>query len=155
MDSHLNIHWHTYYTRLFDAVFTPHLDWYRTIPPTWTPVRLERLAGPGAQVPFRPHAERNRVLAFVGRNDPVSRPLRARFLALLRPPGLTAVDGMSHADMIRVYGDARIVPNESITWEVNFRLLEGASAGADAEGRSSQAARMFRHWGVSAGTLKA
>ncbi len=130
LDSHLNIHWHKYYTRLFDAVGTPHISFYAHMPEAWKPQKLFRLPWPGHSLPFRPHAERGRDLAFVGRDDPLNRPLRSRFLAGLAPFGLAPASGLDADAMLALYADARIVPNEGIAFEVNFRLTEAASAGA-------------------------
>lgn len=129
LDAHLNIHWHKYYTRLFDVTFTPHPSLFRHVPPEWTPDVLHPLAMHGHALPWRPHAERSRPLAFVGRND-ASRPLRSRFLRLLAPYGLRPDSGLSGRDMLTLYADARVVPNESIGFEVNYRVTEAASAGA-------------------------
>lgn len=130
MDAHLNLHWHKYYARLFDVTFTPHVSFFGHVPPLWTPRRLAPLAQYGEQLPFRPHAERSRAMAFVGLDDAATRPLRSRFFRLLAPRGLRPVSGVDSLAMLEIYGDARIVPNESIGFEVNYRLIEAASAGA-------------------------
>lgn len=130
LDAHLNIHWHKYYARLFDAAFTPHPSLFRHMPPEWTPPRLLPLAMYGYARPWRPHAQRSRDLAFVGRDNAATRPLRSRFFRLLARFDLRPESGMEREDMLRVYGDTRVVPNESIAFEVNFRLTEAASAGA-------------------------
>ncbi len=129
-DSHLNIHWHKYYARLFDVVLTPHLSLFQSMPKTWTPPRLHRLARPGYDLPYRPHAERKRPMTFVGLDLADTRPLRRRFLDLLQPLGLIQVSGLDTREMLEMYLDTRVVPNESIGFEVNFRLTEAASAGA-------------------------
>lgn len=130
IDTHLNIHWHKYYTRLFDVVFTPHISFYHAMPTAWTPERLVRLPFFGKEGPFRPFAERKKELAFVGLDDQHSRPLRSRFFQLLAPMGLVPVSGLSWEQLYEHYGHARMVPNESIGFEVNFRLTEAAGAGA-------------------------
>lgn len=48
---------------------------------------------------------------------------------LLRKQGLHVVEGLSFDDMMLLYDDSRVVPNECISNEVNFRLMEGASSG--------------------------
>ena len=130
LEAHLNVHWHKYYTRLFDVVFTPHLSLFRHMPPEWTPPRSAPLAMCGHALPWRPHAERRHAMTFVGRDIPATRPLRSRFLKLLGPLGLTCRSGVDHAAMLELYADSRVVPNESIAFEVNYRLTESASAGA-------------------------
>jgi hypothetical protein len=80
LDTHLNIYWQKYYTRLFDAVGTPHVSFFARMPAMWTPAHLFRLPVFGADLPYRPHAERSRAMGFVGLDDPETRPLRSRFL---------------------------------------------------------------------------
>ncbi len=53
----------------------------------------------------------------------MTRLLEARF-------GLAIRQDLSREDMFGLYRDARIIPNESICFEVNCRLFETASAGA-------------------------
>jgi hypothetical protein len=130
LDTHLNIHWQKYYMRLFDAVGTPHVSFFTRMPARWTPKRLFRLAMYGPDLPWRPHAERIRPVGFAGLDNPETRPLRSRFLRILEPLGLTAVSGLSRTEMLEFYRDTRIVPNEAIAFEVNFRLTEAAGAGA-------------------------
>jgi hypothetical protein len=48
---------------------------------------------------------------------------------LLLQRGLHCVENLSHAEMMSLYDDSRLAPNECIAWESNFRLLEAASAG--------------------------
>jgi glycosyltransferase involved in cell wall biosynthesis len=130
LDTHLNIHWQKYYLRLFDAVGTPHVSFFTRMPARWTPKRLFRLAMFGPDLPWHPHAERTRATGFVGLDNPKTRPLRSRFLRILQPLGLTAVSGLNETEMLEFYRDTRIVPNEAIAFEVNFRLTEAAGAGA-------------------------
>jgi hypothetical protein len=130
LDTHLNIHWQKYYMRLFDAVGTPHISFFKYMPARWTPNRLFRLAMFGPDLPWRPHAERTRATGFAGLDNPETRPLRSRFLRILQPLGLTAVSGLNQAEMLEFYRDTRIVPNEAIAFEANFRLTEAAGAGA-------------------------
>jgi hypothetical protein len=130
LDTHLNIHWHKYYARLFDAVGTPHVSFFARVPPLWTPQRLFRLPMFGADRPYRPHAGRARARGFVGVDNPETRSSRSRFFRLLQPLGLTAVSGLDREEMLEFYRDTRLVPNESIAFEVNFRLAEAACAGA-------------------------
>jgi hypothetical protein len=100
------------------------------MPSLWTPERLFRLPLFGADLPWRPHAGRARDLGFAGLDNPEERPLRSRFFRLLRPLGLAPVSGLSREEMLEYYRETRIVPNESIAFEVNLRLAEAACAGA-------------------------
>lgn len=129
VDSHLNIHWHKFYTRLFDLTLTPHMSFYEQMPPEWTPKQLGHWAMPGRALPFTPHAERSHPLSFVGLAEAAGRPLRLRFLNLLTPLGLHNPSAVYGNNLFKLYADTRLVPNEAIAFEVNFRLTEAASAG--------------------------
>jgi len=68
------------------------------------------------------------MLAFVGRLSGDRGP-RANMLRILASRGLEAQDGLLPKAMLDLYDDTRILPNESLCTEVNFRLMEGASCG--------------------------
>lgn len=130
IDSHLNMHWHRHYARLFDVVFTPHLSLFQSLPPQWRHPHPAHLTMSGHARPWRPHAERGHDVSMVGVLDK-HRPLRGWLADLLRDRfGVQARQGVPFAEMLDLYGDTRIIPNESIGFEVNFRLTEGASCGA-------------------------
>ncbi|MGJ3524423.1 glycosyltransferase family protein [Nitratidesulfovibrio sp. D1] len=130
IDSHLNMHWHRHYARLFDVVFTPHLSLFRALPPQWRHPRPVHLAMSGHDRPWQPHTQRGHDISMVGVLDKY-RPLRGWLAELLRDRfGVQARQGVPFAEMLRLYGDTRLIPNESIGFEVNFRLTEGASCGA-------------------------
>ncbi|WP_035065627.1 glycosyltransferase [Nitratidesulfovibrio termitidis] len=130
IDSHLNMHWHRHYARLFDVLFTPHLSLFRALPPQWRHPQATHLPMYGHARPWLPHAGRGHDISMVGVLDK-HRPLRGWLAELLRDRfGVQARQGVPFADMLRLYGDTRIIPNESIGFEVNFRLTEGASCGA-------------------------
>jgi hypothetical protein len=127
LDAHLNLFWHVYYARLFDGVLTPHLSfWEQTLDPK---PPLERLARYGRERPWRPHAERRHGVGFVGRITE-QRPLRKHLTDFLhRQYDALLVSEVPFLEMLRVYEDVRLAPNESIMAEVNFRLMETASCG--------------------------
>ncbi|MBZ2173533.1 glycosyltransferase [Nitratidesulfovibrio sp. SRB-5] len=130
IDSHLNMHWHRHYARLFDVLFTPHLSLFRALPPQWRHPQAVHLAMSGHARPWQPHAGRGHDVSMVGVLDK-HRPLRGWLAELLRGRfGVQARQGVPFAEMLALYGDTRIIPNESIGFEVNFRLTEGASCGA-------------------------
>ena len=129
IDTHLNLYWQRYYGRLFDRVLTPHYSIIANLPNAWR-LSAARLPTAGMNRPFVPHAERAYPLSFVGRLTS-HRPLRAALVDLLREHhGLEARQDMSYSQMMDLYAQTRCIPNESIAFEVNFRLLEGASCGA-------------------------
>lgn len=130
IDSHLNMHWHRHYARLFDVLFTPHLSLFRALPPQWRHPHAVHLAMYGHARSWQPHAGRGHDISLVGVLDKY-RPLRGWLAELLRDRfGVQARQGVPFAEMLHLYGDTRIIPNESIGFEVNFRLAEGASCGA-------------------------
>ena len=128
IDSHLNLFWQRWYCLLFDAVLTPHVSLFEALPPQPRPPHLARFAWPGSHRAFKPHAERTNALGLCARIDG-HRPVRGWMTELLAPLGLRPRDGLSYAAMMDLYDDSRAVPNESIANEVNFRLMEAASAG--------------------------
>jgi hypothetical protein len=130
VDTHVNLFWQWQYAQLFDAFLTPHPSFVLALPPDMRPPALRRMAWWGDALPWTPHAARCHDISFVGRQNPATRPLRAYLGALLRELyGVALQDGLSHKDMLVLYAQTRLLPNESIACETNFRLLEGASAG--------------------------
>ena len=128
IDTHLNSFWHQYYARLFDLFCTTQKHWQ-----SWFRERgLARtlwLPWYGSQRALVPWDERRRGLGFVGRVTP-ERPVRGWFLDWLKELGpLEARTDLGFAPMLDFYDRSRIVPNESIFGEVNFRLFEAASCG--------------------------
>ena len=131
IDTHLNMFWHKHYARLFDVTLSPHVSLFEALP-------LEnRLANPCVRLPwpapdktFVPHSQRHHSMNFVGRVDG-QRPLRAQLQTLLETYfGIRFVSALPYEAMLELYADTRIIPNESIACEVNFRLMEGAACGA-------------------------
>lgn len=135
IDSHLNYYWQRHYARLFDVFCTPHAQLIASQSPHWR-LPAQRLAIPAPEYTgtdanaFIPHSQRPYGLGFVGIIDR-HRPLRAAMLELLgKHFTVETRQGISRADMLDMFGQTRCIPNESITFEVNFRLLEGAARGA-------------------------
>jgi hypothetical protein len=128
VDSHLNMFWHRYYGRLFDCVLSPHLSLHAAQPEDWRLPRLARLAKEGTARPFQRHSRRKHVFAFVGRLSGDRDP-RRNMLRMLAAHGLEPRDGLSKEAMLELYDNTRVLPNESLCTEVNFRLMEGASCG--------------------------
>ncbi|MDR0827027.1 MAG: glycosyltransferase, partial [Desulfovibrio sp.] len=130
IDSHLNMFWQKWYTKLFDAVLTPHVSLFSTLPDFFRPIALHSFTWPGLRRDFVPHADRKRALGLCARID-AHRPLRASLLALLKDRGLehNGNPELKQADIFTFYADTKVVPNESLTFEVNYRLLEAASCG--------------------------
>ena len=128
VDSHLNMFWQQWYALLFDAVLTPHVSLFKALPAERRPRELRRFSWPGQCRQWVPHEQRGHGMSLCARLD-AHRPVRGWLADLLRPHGLHLTDGLSMDQMMRLYDDSRLVPNECIANEVNFRLLEGASSG--------------------------
>lgn len=131
IDPHLNAHWHSAYARLFDITCSTQRGWISSIRERgasdvrWLPYF-------GHDLPWTDMAERTHDLAFVGRITG-QRPARKWMVEFLKEKvgedRLAIEQNLSFAEMVRLYQDTRIVPNESIFGEVNFRLFEAASCG--------------------------
>ena len=130
VDSHLNLFWHRSYSQLFDTLLTPHVSLFQALPAEWRHPNIIRFPHFGVGRSWLPHAGRQHDMAVCARVTE-HRQIRTWLFALLKEQhGLEAVEGLSFAEMLDLYADARIVPNESIGFEVNFRLFEAASCGA-------------------------
>lgn len=131
MDPHLNAHWHSLYARLFDCIcstqrgWIPHFRKQGVADVRWLPMF-------GRVEPWVDMQERAHDLAFVGRVSR-QRPARGWMIEFLEAQGkdhsLAIESSLAYEDMMALYRGSRIVPNESIFGEVNFRLFEGASCG--------------------------
>lgn len=129
IDSHLNYYWQRYYGQLFDVFFTPHLAYLSCIADSWLHPNRQRLPQPAFERPWVPYRQRTRNACFVGRRTS-SRPLRERLCVLLQDRYAMEVhENMPFADMLDVYSNTCLLPNECIAFESNFRLLEGAACG--------------------------
>ncbi|OEU67151.1 MAG: hypothetical protein BA863_14430 [Desulfovibrio sp. S3730MH75] len=136
VDTHMNMYWHGLYGSMFDGVLTtqkkyvPILEKVCTAKICWVPWMGGRL-GPetGTQAGVIPHSKREHDMTFVGRVSP-QRPSRRWFVDFLKSGyDLNMVDGLNFSQMMNLYKQTRIVPNEALFGEVNFRLFEGGSCG--------------------------
>jgi hypothetical protein len=128
IDTHLNSFWHQYYARFFDLLCTTQKHWL----PLLTQLGVSRslwLPWHGAERRRASWAQRREGMAFAGRLTP-ERPVRGWFVGWLKELGEVHVrQDLGFADMLDFYDQSRLVPNESIFGEVNFRLFEAASCG--------------------------
>ncbi len=130
IDTHLNYSWQMYYSALFDVFLTPHKSFIARLGPDWQHPNTHRLAQNGITQPFIPHANREHNITFVGRLIG-TRPQRERISEfLLEQYNVNIITDIKYTPMLKLYTNTRIIPNEAIANEVNFRLLEGASCGA-------------------------
>lgn len=128
VDTHLNLFWHRYYARLFDCLLTPHRSLFQALPPEWRHPNTVLFPHIGQDEPFVPFANRRTPLGLCARLTE-HRQIRTWVAELLAPQGLRLEKSLPFAAMQAFYRDTRIVPNESIAYEVNFRLFEAASCG--------------------------
>ncbi len=130
IDTHLNYSWQMYYGLLFDVFLTPHKTLVERLPLAWQHPNTHRLAQNGFAHPFVPHSKRKHKINFVGHLKG-TRPQRERIAKLLSTKyNVEIINNIFPPEMIKLYADTCIIPNESIANEVNFRILEGASCGA-------------------------
>lgn len=128
IDTHLNSFWHRYYARLFDLVCTTQKHWLPWFAANGITQSLW-LPWFGTARPIAPWDGRDPGLVFIGRVTP-ERPVRQWFLRWLGDlGGVRAHQDLTYAQMLTLYDQSRIVPNEAIFGEVNFRLFEAASCG--------------------------
>lgn len=131
VDPHLNADWHDAYARLFDVTCSTQKAWIPRLKRRGA-VDIQWLPMFGHEAPWTDMGERKYDVAFVGRISD-QRPARKWMVEYLADKGRgfdMAIEGnLSYADMLALYRDSRIIPNESILGEVNFRLFEGASSG--------------------------
>ncbi len=136
VDTHMNMHWHGLYGSMFDGVLTTQkkyvsaLEKVCTAKICWVPWMGGRL-GPetGTDPGLIPYTRRKYDLTFVGRVSP-QRPSRKHFVDFLKANyNLNLVDGLNYSEMMSLYKQTKIVPNEAIFGEVNFRLFEACSCG--------------------------
>jgi len=128
IDTHLNSFWHQYYARLFDLFCSTQQHWL-----PWFESRgissTQWLPWYGTERGRAPWEDRQEGMVFVGRVTP-ERPVREWFLNVLGEFGEVRVrQDLGFKAMLDLYDRSRIVPNESIFGEVNFRLFEAASCG--------------------------
>ena len=134
IDVHLNFFWQRHYARLFDLVLVAQKDWVPLfaddgVPARWLPWGIDPELFHDARLP------RPTDVAFVGVVDE-HRPKRASALAELRRRfdvrtfGADAASRLGERDMARVFGSAKIVFNESVLGDVNFRTFEAMACGA-------------------------
>lgn len=132
VDTHMNMYWHKYYADLFDCVLTTQKKYTSKLKQLcdakieWLPWMGTLQAGVSGVIP---HSRREHGLSFVGR---VTSQRRSRkwFVDFLKTQyDLSLFDGLNFSEMMETYRNTRIVPNEALFGEVNFRLFEASSAG--------------------------
>jgi len=129
IDTHLNTYWQRYYAQNFDLFLTTQKSW----PPKLTRMGLKNTAWLpwyGVKRGWVPWEKRERDISFVGRITEVRlmRKWMSDFLREYFRPHIT--QDIPFSAMLDTYAHTRLVPNEAIFGEVNFRTFEAASCGA-------------------------
>ncbi|XPV76499.1 MAG: CgeB family protein [Desulfovibrio sp.] len=131
LDPHLNAYWQAAYCNLFDAVFTTQryltdeLQQYGAVEPTWIPA----FAQPQRLTPW---SKRQFDISFAGRVS-TERPIRTHFIEQLTnlfSESFRHEQDLNVTEMFAMYCDTKIIPNESILGETNFRFFEAPSCGS-------------------------
>ncbi len=134
IDVHLNFYWQRHYARLFDLVLAAQKDYVPLfeadgVAARWLPWGIDPQL-------FHDHGRaRTTNLAFVGMVD-ANRPKRAAVVAELRRRfglatfGEDAAHRLPEHEMAAVFSAAKIVVNESVFGDVNFRTFEAMACGA-------------------------
>ncbi|WP_421903095.1 glycosyltransferase family protein [Maridesulfovibrio sp.] len=134
VDTHMNMFWHIFYADLFDCLLTtqkkyvPELRKVCKAKVEWLPW-MGSISGAGTGGGIIPHSRREHDLSFVGR---VTSHRRSRlwFVEFLKSQyNLNFQDNLNYRQMMELYRNTRIAPNEALFGEVNFRLFEAASCG--------------------------
>ncbi len=134
IDVHLNFFWQRHYGALFDLVLVAQRDYVPLfeaagVPARWLPWGIDPAL-------FHDRGLARTIdIAFVGVVD-ANRPKRAAAVAELRRHfgmvtfGADATHRLPESEMARVFGSAKIVFNESVLGDVNFRTFEAMACGA-------------------------
>ena len=135
IDIHLNFFWQRHYGRLFDLVLVAQKDYVPLfesagVPTYWLPSAVDGATFCDLGLP------RIYDISFVGIVDPATRPKRAAAIEILRQRfglmvfGVTPAERLSATEMARVFSASKIVFNESVMGDVNFRVFEAMACGA-------------------------
>ncbi|HDQ40743.1 MAG TPA: hypothetical protein ENN39_06905 [Desulfonatronum sp.] len=128
IDTHLNAFWQEEYARLFDLTLSTQKRWADCLR-RWGPINTAWLPWFGQRLLWKPWKDRTRQMAFVGRVTE-HRPSRKRFVEFLQERfGLEPIQDVSFEEMLQIYRQTRLAPNEAIFGEINFRVFEAASCG--------------------------
>ncbi len=131
IDVHLNYYWMKEYARLFDVVFFAQKDWVerfqKDIPDArafWLPLWLEEKEIRDLHLP------RKYDVGFVGRITDVRWKRKFLLDELSKWFFVTISEEVNNREISRIYSQSKIVFNEAIFHEVNFRVFEAMGCGS-------------------------
>lgn len=136
IDGHLHLDWHRVYARLFDRVLCSQLSVCASLQAEGLPAHWLPWSVPEVELAPAGHATRPVAVGMVGSFHPGQRPKRLQLLERLtrRYPlqlfGPPFTPFLGAGEQAAIYRGSRIVLNECIGGELNFRLLEAAAQGA-------------------------
>lgn len=128
IDTHLHYNWHKHYAVLFDKVFCAQKNIAENFKQDYPHIEWLPLYFKGNPQGFNEWCNRSRKVSFVGTLNPKLNPERCSFFENLkkRIPELTAETG----DFVPIYTDSKIVINQSVNNDLNYRFFEAAGCGA-------------------------
>ena len=123
VDAHHHHEWHASFAALFDLVLVAQKDYLKSFHYSdnkyWFP--------PWALFEMEPLAEKTRDVVFRGNMDPKLHPKRKLFFDKLQE--LVPVDA-SYGEFYEPYRSAKIVINQAVRGDLNFRVFEAMACGA-------------------------
>ncbi len=127
IDSHLHSHWHKHYAPIFDWVFcaqSNQVSGLQSFQPNvfWLPLCFS------LSLEFIPWVERKFELSFIGFINADLNPQRASLINQIQDHGLVIHGFEGNAP--QTYQQSRIVFNQSVADDLNFRFFEAMGCGA-------------------------
>jgi len=135
IDIHLNYYWHKEYAKLFDIVLVSQKDYVPLLRRDgiqnahWFPWAID----PNVFKDYE--LERNLDISFVGIVDEHNRPKRSHIIREISDRfdihlfGTSISERIPQSEMAKIFSQSKIIVNESINREVNFRVFESMASG--------------------------
>ncbi len=127
VDTHLHGPWHSHLAPIFDVVFSAQKNQMSLLSQYHSDVRWLPLYFSGAPE-FLSWKERTHDISFVGTLDPTLNPARITLFERLKNQGLYV--NVRQGEVQPVYRTSRIVINQSVQDDLNFRFFEAMGFGA-------------------------
>ncbi|MBN1980902.1 MAG: glycosyltransferase family 1 protein [Chitinivibrionales bacterium] len=126
VDTHIHA-WHRYYASLFDFVLYAHARFETEISAyqknyAWLPLCFRK------DTPYAAWSQRTIAASFVGTLDANRNPQRIEFLNQLKTLGVDIF--CTSGDYVPIYSNSKVVINQSVKGDLNYRFFEGIGCGA-------------------------
>lgn len=128
IDVHLHYAWYPHFTMVFDKVYCAQKNRIQEMARFASDVEWLPLCYTGEQCRFKSWEMRDFEISFVGTIDNDRNPSRVAFFKQLKDRGLEV--NIGHGRFENVYGNSRIVINQSVNDDLNLRFFEAAACGA-------------------------